>query len=278
MRPHVILTRLLLATGVAFGLVLPAMAVMPHSASANKVIIGGHPVRTADHPWVVAVASRDRFGDARSGQFCGGAVVGPHTVVTAAHCFSREVLGVPHTRLSDLRVVVGRDDLRGDAGREVAVRTTWVNPDYHNRTYAGDLAVLRIAEPLPARSVIRMATADDRAYVPGTEARVYGWGDTRGYGNYGNLLRSARTRVLDDASCAAAYPGGGRGVFEAGTMVCAGEPDGGHDACQGDSGGPLVAQGRLVGLVSWGEGCGEEGRPGVYTRIGAVRELVREHG
>ena len=60
-------------------------------------------------------------------------------------------------------------------------------------------------------------------------------------------------------------------------MVCAGVEQGGRDACQGDSGGPLVANGRLVGLVSWGAGCGEEGRPGVYTRVSAMAGLVREH-
>ncbi|GAA3480496.1 hypothetical protein GCM10018966_050260 [Streptomyces yanii] len=83
-------------------------------------------------------------------------------------------------------------------------------------------------------------------------------------------LRSAQVRVLPDSTCERAYPGGRGAAYEASTMLCAGEPHGGHDACQGDSGGPLVAGGRLIGLVSWGNGCGMAGSPGVYTRISAA--------
>ncbi|UGY95262.1 serine protease [Streptomyces gobiensis] len=256
----------------------PATLALPPPASAGQVIIGGSPVPVAEHPWAVALASRAVFGDARSGQFCGGAVVGPRTVVTAAHCFSSEVLGRDHTQIRDLRVIAGREDLRGNTGKELALRATWVNPDFDTETNAGDLAVLQLAEPLPAGYVIPMAGEDDPAYAPETQAAVYGWGDTRGDGSYADRLRSARVRMLDDKICATAYPGGAGGTYQADTMVCAGEPKGGRDACQGDSGGPLVAQGRLVGLVSWGSGCGQRGRPGVYTRVGAIRDLVREHG
>src|SRR6185295_15874907 len=65
----------------------------PHPALADSVVVGGYPVRVDESPWVVALSSRDRFGVARAGQFCGGVVVAPTKVMTAAHCLSRTVLG-----------------------------------------------------------------------------------------------------------------------------------------------------------------------------------------
>jgi secreted trypsin-like serine protease len=247
---------------------LPLVSVVP--AAADSVVVGGLPVDASDSPWTVALSSRDRFGGTRSGQFCGGVAVGRSTVLTAAHCMGEEVLGARPDQLRDLRVIAGRTNLRTDEGREIAVRETWVNPDYDTESNAGDFAVLSLAEPLPADAVVRAAGAGDPAYEPGTSAHVYGWGDTTGGGDYAHSLRAARVQVLPDARCEQAYPGSADGSYVAARMVCAGEPQGGRDACQGDSGGPLVARGRLIGLVSWGSGCGRAGSPGVYTRVSDV--------
>lgn len=256
---------------------LLAALLAPQAGARDRKVVGGQAVSAAAHPWVVALSSRDRFGAARSGQFCGGALVGARTVATAAHCLSNEVLGVDHKQVNDLRIVTGRSNLDGRSGREVKVSRVWVNPDYDSSTNAGDVAVLTLAERLPKSATIGMAGRGDRAYKAGTPARVFGWGDTKGNGSYPKGLRAATVQMQKDSGCERAYPGNGDGKFLKATMVCAGVPEGGKDACQGDSGGPLAAQGRLVGLVSWGTGCGEKGRPGVYTRISAVADLIRSH-
>ncbi|MEU6925398.1 MULTISPECIES: serine protease [unclassified Streptomyces] len=257
----------------AFALVA-ATALIPLGSSAQAaeggIVIGGQPAHVKDSPWVVALSSRDRFGEARAGQFCGGVVVAPKKVLTAAHCLSREALGVDVAGVRDLRVITGRDALLGTGGQEIPVRETWTNPGFNPATNAGDLAVLTLADALPAKSAIPMAESGDAAYAPGTEAVVYGWGDTTGNSDYASSLRSAKVSVLSDTACAQAYPGGRNGMYDASTMLCAGELLGGYDACQGDSGGPLVARGRLIGLVSWGNGCAQAGSPGVYTRISAA--------
>ncbi|MBW3704171.1 serine protease [Streptomyces griseus] len=244
----------------------------PAAAVADSVIVGGQPAPVADSPWAVALSSRDRFGGARSGQFCGGVAVAPTKILTAAHCLSDEALGGPAERVRDLLVIAGRERLSDSDGQEIPVRDIWVNPAYDPASNAGDLAVLTLARAMPEGGVVPTARSGDTAYRAGTAAAVYGWGDTTGSGTYASVLRSAPVQVLPDSDCARAYPGGREGTYKASAMLCAGDPAGGRDACQGDSGGPLVARGRLIGLVSWGSGCGRAGSPGVYTRVSAALE------
>ncbi|MEU8618852.1 serine protease [Streptomyces sp. NPDC048623] len=261
------------ALTVALGLIVAAAGPLggAEAAQADSVVVGGQPAGITEAPWVVALSSRDRFGGTRAGQFCGGVVVAPTKVLTAAHCLGREVLGGEPGQLADFSVIAGRTSLRGHGGREVRVADTWVNPEYDPSTNSGDLAVLTLAGALPESYAITVARPGDPALAEGTAADVYGWGDTSGNGTYAMSLRSAHVRVLPDAACERAYPGGfGRAGYRGDTMLCAGDPNGGRDACQGDSGGPLVAQGRLIGLVSWGSGCGQAEYPGVYTRVPAV--------
>ncbi|WP_329333873.1 serine protease [Streptomyces sp. NBC_00663] len=265
------LNRSLVLAAVAGAIPLASAA----PVAADSIVVGGFPVDISDGPWTVALSSRDRFGGTRAGQFCGGVAVGRTTVLTAAHCMGEDVLGAPPNQVRDLKAITGRTDLLSDQGQEIRVRATWVNPGYDPATNAGDFAVLSLAKPLPRDSVITMAADGDTAYEPGTDATVYGWGDISGSGDYAHSLRAARLHVLSDGLCQQAYPGNADGTYRADSMLCAGEEQGGRDACQGDSGGPLVAQGRLVGLVSWGSGCGLPGSPGVYTR---VSDIVRTLG
>ncbi|MFE6052396.1 S1 family peptidase [Kitasatospora sp. NPDC056446] len=243
-------------------------------AEAQRRVVGGGTASTADHPWIVALASRQQFGSGRSGQFCGGALVGPTKVVTAAHCFYDESKG--RVDRPGLKVIVGRDDMRGMSGREVSVQSVWVHPDYSFAANMNDVAVLTLSESQDSRPVVELVGQGETApYAEGTRAQVYGWGDTTGRGDYSPLLRSVDVPVVSDQTCAQAYPGGQDGKFDARGMVCAGEEKGGKDACQGDSGGPLIVEGRLVGLVSWGTGCAEAAHPGVYTRVSSVADAVR---
>jgi secreted trypsin-like serine protease len=264
-----------IARALARPLILAAVAaaiplVSAAPVAADSIVVGGFPVDVSQAPWTVALSSRDRFGGTRAGQFCGGVAVGRTTVLTAAHCMGEDVLGAPPEQVRDFRVIAGRTDLLSDQGAEIAVREVWVNPGYDPQSNAGDFAVLTLAEPMPQNAVVAMAAEGDPAYGSGTPATVYGWGDVTGGGDYARSLRAAKVHVMSDTQCQEAYPGNADGTYLADSMLCAGEERGGRDSCQGDSGGPLVAQGKLIGLVSWGNGCGRAGWPGVYTRVADV--------
>ncbi|WP_436501215.1 S1 family peptidase [Actinokineospora sp. HUAS TT18] len=224
-------------------------------ADAREDIVGGTRAKIADHPYVVYLATRDGY------QFCGGTLVAEDKVVTAAHCAQAYAA-------KDIRVVAGREDKRGTDGVEVKVTKAWIHPEFNDVVGGSDVAVLTLAEPLALRP---LTVADDEdSYKAGTKGVILGWGRTSDGGPTSRYLLKADVPIVADASCQKSYDG-----FAAKSMVCAGYDEGGVDACQGDSGGPLVIAGRLVGIASWGEGCAEAGKPGVYTRVSAYAADIK---
>ncbi|AOS62939.1 S1 family peptidase [Actinoalloteichus hymeniacidonis] len=214
-------------------------------------VIGGERASIDDYPFTVYLATPTGF------QFCGGALVAPDKVATAAHC-------VEGSSASDVDVVAGREDKQGTDGDVVGVTDIWVHPDYVTVTSGEDVAVLTLETDLPYETIDLAPSADDALYTEGNEATILGWGTTE-TGSTSRYLLEAVAPLTSDATCSDAYGNS----FGSDSMICAGYPEGGIDACQGDSGGPLVVDGVLVGLTSWGQGCAEAGYPGVYTRVGA---------
>lgn len=230
-----------LGLGTPAALAGPATPVRPQ-------IVGGALTATAQHPWMVALTTV-----ASNSAYCGGALIAPDRVVTAAHC----IRGYP---LGNVRVIGGRTDLRGNDGEQRRVRGFWLHPGYRSPVQGADVAVLFLDRTLPYRTL--PLETDPSAYRPGAAATVLGWGYTSEDGPNSSTLRSADVDLIAESDCAATYR-----QFDSEEMLCAGRPRGGVDACYGDSGGPLVIGDRLIGVTSWGSGCGRAARPGVYTRV-----------
>lgn len=232
-------------------------------ADVQPMIIGGEETTTEENPFVVALTTPDGF------QFCGGTIVAPTKVVTAAHC-------TEGSSPSEIQVVAGRTALSGGGGTVAGVTDIWLHPQWNSSNLSNDASVLTLDTALSQAPLALASPADTDLYAAGATSTVYGWGVTDS-GSTSDTLRKVSVPVTADADCAASYPGS----FDAASMVCAGLAEGGKDACQGDSGGPLegvAADGtrKLIGIVSWGQGCAEPNFYGVYGRVSAFHDVLAQ--
>ncbi|MBC9728759.1 trypsin-like serine protease [Streptomyces sp. TRM68367] len=227
-----------------------ALLTAPSATAAPQPIVGGTTATTSAYPFMMQIT------DASQEQFCGGTLVSPTKVVTAAHCMVGETPG-------SVRVVGGRTYRDGTNGTVSRVSKIWIHPDYATVTRGDDVAVLTLSTAMPYTTARYVSASDNSVYAAGTTARIIGWGTTRSNGSSSNQLRTATVPTVSDASCRSSY--GSR--FVQSDMVCAGFTTGGVDTCQGDSGGPFLIGGVLAGITSWGDGCAAAGSPGVYTRL-----------
>ncbi|MFD0317303.1 trypsin-like serine protease [Streptomyces flavalbus] len=235
------------------------------SSGVDAKIIGGTTTSITSAPWMAQLWYYDEAND--FGFFCGGAVVAPTKILTAAHCvqgydwYANGAVVTGTAQLAD-------DDLYG--GTVSGVWRQWSHPSYSARTIDNDIAVLTLPNPVKA-TPIRMTTASDTAsYAAGTQAKVYGWGRTSSTSqDISQALKVATLPIQSDTTCSGFYGAD----FVKGHMVCAGNPATGSDTgttspCNGDSGGPLVVNNRIVGVVSWGvTDCVAQGAYSVFSKV-----------
>ncbi|XP_053501796.1 transmembrane protease serine 2 [Ictalurus furcatus] len=236
------------------------------SLAPGTRIVGGEVVNTLGRwPWQVSL-------HATGSHTCGGSIITPSWIVTAAHCV--QSLSSP----SQWKVYAGYltlNQMEYVSGNSVARIIS--HPGFDTDNNNNDIALMKLWTPLQISSSIRPVCLPNTGLDLSTSRTYYvtGWGATRSQGSASNELREAQVSLISRTVCNSQQVYNGR-ITD--TMICAGKLEGGVDSCQGDSGGPLVTSENflwwLVGDTSWGQGCAIRNRPGVYGNVTTFLEWI----
>eukprot|EP00729_Bicosta_minor_P000328 gene328-30604_t len=262
------------------------------AAAGTQRVVNGQDAEKGKYPSLVFVEARNTEGSFA----CGGTLIAPGYVLSAAHCFYPRVTDdfFGSTFVGAHDYCFGAD--REECGKEVKIDTVSLHPDYDPSTFANDVAIIKLASDVTWIKPIKLAVA---GYAANTnfgsstdkKAVVVGWG-VDAVGPEGYEQSSAETLQVGDANmmnrndCGEKYAYDGLDILPG--MVCAGSPDLDEHipgefannaitaSCQGDSGGPLIVPSRneQVGVVSWGIGCDQYGHPGVYADVGYYNKWI----
>ncbi|KFM69848.1 Clotting factor B, partial [Stegodyphus mimosarum] len=246
-------------------------------------IVGGKEAKPFSWPWVAALYKVTEQGGNRF--LSAGSLINGHFVLTAAHVFTSDDL-----RSSSYVVMLGTHTAK-EAVAEYMVTSVIRHPEYQQRYYYNDIALLRLDRPvsfndyvmpicLPSPTAPLLRDED----LVGKNVTVMGWGDDSYGGVTSRVLKEATVPIVSRRSCNDSYVRVASNRFPKGiteNMLCAGSPNGGKDACQGDSGGPLTSMenGRYtqVGIVSFGYKCGDKEFPGVYTKVAPYLSWIAQN-
>ncbi|KAM3618105.1 uncharacterized protein V6R79_015624 [Siganus canaliculatus] len=224
-------------------------------------IVGGYAPVPHSIKYIVSIQTTQRQ------HICGGSLINKYWILTAAHC---------NVGLNRMMIVAGDYSLSIYEGteQEILPQVLVPHPEYDSRNNNNDIMLIKLKAPLYMNSFVSIALLPRQgaSVAEGRVCRVSGWGYTSpDGGQIPSTLRTVKIPIVSTEKCNSSESFDGN-ITE--NMLCAGYSAGGKDACQGDSGGPLVCDGRVYGVVSWGQGCADPQFPGVYTAVSKFRRWI----
>lgn len=235
----------------------PARLEVQRLAPMPPGIVGGTPAPATKYPFFaqLQILTQDGVGQ------CGGALVTPVVVLTAAHCVDG----------AQAAAATFGQSQSGSGGQTVMAAGAIGAPDYNKNLLDVDYGFVVLEQPVTAYPTIRIAGPTETAlWRPGARVgAIMGFGRVVEGGQSSPTLLDVALPIMSDSVCGAAASYGT--TFRPTSMLCVGYAEGGRATCQGDSGGPFVVPGdggvwRIAGLVSWAEGCARPNKPSVFTR------------
>jgi len=256
--------------------------------SGGDKIVGGHEARKHQFPWLVSLwAEYPEWGV--DNHMCGGTLISPQYIVTAVHC-TVEVGDAVFETPKVWKALIGAHDFNNlDSSAKWVKIERIVNNKFSSLTHENDIAIWKLAEPVEidtedwVSNTLCLPPEDQELDLTKLKCRVAGFGLLTQDGIPATVLQEVELPVISTEKCRTYYPKKvwyPQQIFD--SNFCAGLEEGGKDSCQGDSGGPFMCinpnTGRyfLAGIVSWGNGCPNAGRPGVLIDPKHYLPWIRE--
>ncbi|XP_030294085.1 enteropeptidase [Sparus aurata] len=231
-------------------------------------VVGGYDAAKGAWPWTVSLQLRRKH-------VCGGSMIGRDWVLTAAHCiYGKNVL-------SWWSVVAGLHSQTDENSADVQTRQVdriIINKHYNRLTKQADIALMHLEQPVNFTQTVQPVCLppEGQEYTAGRKCFIAGWGRLAEQGSLPDVLQEAEVPLVAQDKCQHWLPE----YNITSSMLCAGYAEGGIDSCQGDSGGPLMClddgHWTVIGVTSFGIGCGRPERPGVYARVSAFTSWIAE--